>query len=109
MRKILSLILAFCCIIPTEALQLSGGCSNTRGRIGVTVSTGGRIYAVHKISPAFNAGLKPGDIVVEADGKQGASAVDAGTAGSTVRLIIMRGKDILTFNIVRTDPRLIKD
>lgn len=109
MRKVLSLLLAFWCIIPTEALELRGGCSNTRGRIGITVSLYGKIYCVHRISPAFDAGIQVGDIVIEADGVQGTKQIDAGTAGSVVHIVILRKKEVLIFNIVRQDPRVIRD
>jgi carboxyl-terminal processing protease len=79
--------------------------------IGTTVRgvRGGlRIETVYPSSPAEQADLKPGDLVVEADGRRlaglseaAATALIKGRAGTTVTLRIRRGDKTLTKRVTR--------
>jgi len=79
--------------------------------IGTTVRgvRGGlRIETVYPSSPAEHAALKPGDLVVEADGRKlgglseaAATALIKGRAGTTVTLRIRRGDRTLTKRVTR--------
>ncbi|MGB9637791.1 MAG: S41 family peptidase [bacterium] len=66
------------------------------------------IIDVFEDTPAFRAGLKPGDKIVKVDGKEVKNySVDTvqsmirGPKGSEVNLTIRRGKDLLNFKIIR--------
>jgi carboxyl-terminal processing protease len=79
--------------------------------IGTTVrgvSGGLRIETVYPSSPAERAQLKPGDLVVEADGRKLAGLSEAaatarikGRAGTTVTLRIRRGDKTITKHVTR--------
>jgi carboxyl-terminal processing protease len=79
--------------------------------IGTTVrgvSGGLRIETVYPSSPAERAQLKPGDLVVEADGRKlaglseaAATALIKGRAGTTVTLRIRRGDKTITKRVTR--------
>jgi carboxyl-terminal processing protease len=79
--------------------------------IGTTVrgvAGGLRIETVYPSSPAERAELKPGDLVVEADGRKlgglseaAATALIKGRAGTTVTLRIRRGDKTITRRVTR--------
>jgi carboxyl-terminal processing protease len=72
------------------------------------VRDGLRIETVYPGSPAERAGIKPGDVVTDADGRKlaglseaAATAIIKGRAGTTVTLRIRRGKRTLTKRVTR--------
>ena len=79
--------------------------------IGVEITeSGGQIVVVTPIpgSPAFEAGIKPRDIIKYVDGADitGATASQAtllirGKEGTPVKIGVIRGKETLTFDVVR--------
>jgi len=85
-------------------LTLYGYVSNEYGRAGVLISKYGRISHVYRHSPAFDAGLKPGDVVT--DPKQ--EDID-GCAGEWVTLTISRKKQTFIVHIQRVPKRLVYD
>lgn len=72
------------------------------------VPEGVNVMAVFSNSPAYEAGIKVGDIIVEADGHplaglltdQSASYIK-GDEGTTVTIKIKRGEEFLTYNLIR--------
>lgn len=89
------------------SLLLTGEISNTKiwGRIGVRIGGSGQISKVYTHSPAFEAGLKPGDIILEADGyKRNNNHID-GIADTNARLKVRRGK----FEFYLIVPRVPKE
>ena len=72
------------------------------------VDLGLRIETVYEGSPAEKAGLRPGDIIVAANGRKlvgrsetAATALIKGRAGTTVKLRIRRGDDVFTKSVTR--------
>ncbi|HUR85889.1 MAG TPA: S41 family peptidase [Solirubrobacteraceae bacterium] len=72
------------------------------------VATGLRIETVYEGSPAEKAGLRPGDIIVRADGRRlagrseaAATALIKGRAGTKVRLGIRRGEATFVRTVTR--------
>lgn len=80
--------------------------------IGVQITdTNGQIVVVTPLpdSPALNAGIKAGDIIKYVDGEDitGATSSQAsllirGTEGTSVKIGILRGEEVLNFDIVRS-------
>lgn len=89
------------------------GKNNTFVGIGITIQArtdgdGFDILAVEPDSPAQKAGLRPGDVLVEADGQPAAgmtteevSSLIRGEADTQVSVSVMRGEEKLTFGITR--------
>lgn len=79
--------------------------TSTEGRIGIEVDySSGLINYVHRKSPAKLAGLKRGDKVLTVDGLANYCNHIHGEPGSTVHLMILRGKRcIFFFDVVRTE------
>lgn len=65
--------------------------TDVEGRIGVRISTFGRIAKVHPGSPADAAGLQRNDTVILVDGKKHAIDEISGEPGTTVHLKVKRG------------------
>ena len=90
--------------------------NNTFYGIGVgidIVPQGVRVTKVFENSPAFEAELKPGDIIVQANNNNlaGLSAEAAtkyikGEAGSYVNIVVHRGAEILNFNVQRREIKV---
>lgn len=77
------------------------------------VPQGVRVTKVFENSPAFEAELKPGDIIVQANNNNlaGLSAEEAtkyikGEAGSYVKIVVHRDAEILNFNIQRREIKV---
>ena len=85
--------------------------------IGVTITErSGRVVVISPIkdSPAFLAGILPGDIIVSVDKTDtqgmnidGVRALVMGEAGTQVRIGVLRGEEVLYFDIVRDKVREI--
>lgn len=92
------------------ALTLDGSVSNQYGRIGIMVAKNGYIGKVYKKSPAAEAGLQKGDIVIAADGYPGTDYID-GTAGQDVQVTVKKKSNgrICIFIITRVPKREIHD
>jgi carboxyl-terminal processing protease len=78
------------------------------GTVIAGVPQGLRIETVYPGSPARRAGIRPGDIITEADGhrlaglsEKAGSAFIKGRAGTTVRLRLLRGTGVLTKRVTR--------
>jgi C-terminal processing protease CtpA/Prc len=87
---IFALVLILVAVVPYYRinLTLSGSVSNTYGRIGVRAAReGGGISKVYKVSPASDAGLVVGDVIVSCDGVKGIEKVD-GDAGQFAHLTV---------------------
>lgn len=81
--------------------------------VGITIhvpedESGFDITKVEANGPAAEAGIRPGDILVEADGQavgplgvDGGSAIIRGEAGTTVELTVLRNGEKLTFTVER--------
>lgn len=81
--------------------------------VGITIyvredGTGFDITKVEKKGPAAEAGIRVGDILVEANGQavgplgiDGSSAIIRGEEGTTVELTVLRGGEKLTFTVER--------
>jgi carboxyl-terminal processing protease len=90
--------------------------NNTFYGIGVgidIVPQGVRVTRVIENSPALEAGLRTGDIIVQADNNNlaGLSAEEAiryikGEAGSYVKIVVHRGTEVLNFNIQRREIKM---
>jgi carboxyl-terminal processing protease len=99
-----------------EYLEFVGSINNTFYGIGVgidIVPQGVRVTKVFENSPAFEAELKPGDIIVQAANNNlaGLSAEEAtkyikGEAGSYVKIVVHRNAEILNFNIQRREIKV---
>jgi C-terminal processing protease CtpA/Prc len=108
--KLLALILPI-------MMPMQGGITHDYGRIGVTVSRSSHeIIRVYPGSPAAEAGLEKGDIILESDWVEGTKFVD-GIAGTKAHLKIRRPIHILDmeddfnleleFDIERVPPKQI--
>lgn len=96
-----------------EYTEFVGSINNTFCGIGVGVDMvpqGVRVSRVIENSPAIDAGIKAGDIIVQADDNKlgGLSAEEAtkyikGEAGSYVKIIVQRDGLVLNFNIQRRE------
>ena len=95
-------------IIEVLATMLIGSVSNLEGRIGILVSTRGRIYNVHKVSPSATMGLKTGDVVLSCDGIKGTKYIK-GPVGSLAHLVIKRDDEEFKVDIVRVPEDAIDD
>ena len=93
------------------ALALEGHVINTNveGRIGVRINLGsGAIYKIHPFSPAANAGLVIGDVVIRVDGKPHNAVNISGEPGTIVKLVVKHGSDLIPMDIERIDYREIR-
>lgn len=91
------------------SLVLNGSISSQYGRIGVRVSsTTGGISQVLRVSPAADAGLRKGDVIIEADGVKGHKFTD-GMAGTIVHIKVRRGAEVLEFDIPRVPRESVHD
>ena len=85
--------------------------------IGVTVEYGdnvNKIIDVNKEAPAYKAGIKEGDIIIEVDGTDvtnvfgdDLSSLIRGKAGSPVDVKVKRGDEVILFKITREKIDLI--
>lgn len=94
---------------PAYALTLEGSVEKTdaEGRIGIRVTTWGRIEKVHPGSPAEAAGLHKDDRVLLVDGKRHAVDEISGEPGTTVLLDVKRHHDRFQIAVERADVRSI--
>ncbi len=73
--------------------------------LGIRAATGAFVWEIHPQSPAYEAGLRPGDLIVTFNdqpvGDQGQITrfIADAKAGSTVRLGMQRGRERLTLEI----------
>lgn len=77
------------------------------GRIGVRISTAGRIGYVHPHSPAEQAGLKTDDVVQVVDGRKHDIDDISGDPGTMVHLVVQRDTDQFAVDVKRVDYRTI--
>lgn len=83
--------------------------SNVYGRIGLKIAASGKVGHVYTHSPAFEAGLKEGDIILEADGfKHNNNKID-GTANTDAHLKVKRGKFIFELIVPRVPKEEVYD
>jgi len=68
------------------------------------------VTRVSKSGPAFNAGIKPQDVILTVDGLQVSNLKafyqqiwNSGEAGETIELTVLRNGKVLTFNIITVD------
>ena len=79
------------------------------GGVGLEVSEqDGKVVVVSPIdgTPAYRAGLKPGDVIVKVDGTAAANIMDAvkrmrGKSGVAVEIIVDRSGREITFKVIR--------
>lgn len=65
-----------------------------------------KIYRVYTGSPADTAGLKPGDLILQASDDKGKKCDITGAPGTYVNLLVQRGdKSILNFRIKRNEEQ----
>ena len=81
--------------------------------IGITIQPretddGFDIVAVEKTGPAYEAGIRPGDLLVGANGERvgplgtdGAAAIIKGEEGTTVEVTVQRGDEEITYTVER--------
>lgn len=107
---LLACILAITMCQQSAGKMYEAGITNQYGRIGVKVSPlNGLIGYVYEYCPAREAGLRPGDKILEADGVKGTKRID-GIAGTHVRIKVrMRTGEVYTMNILRVPPEEIYD
>lgn len=98
---------------PEQVDSLFGGLNGELSGLGVYIKTtlesdGIKIFAVMDDSPAKDAGLKSGDIILEIDGTpvkdvgyEKAADMLLGKSGTSVSLKALRGGEILEFTVVR--------
>jgi carboxyl-terminal processing protease len=94
-----------------EYNDFTGSLNHSFAGIGVQVDSseeGIKIVSVFEKTPAEEAGLKAGDIIIEADGRslKGLATEEAttyirGKAGTKVNLKIKRGQTVLSFDVER--------
>jgi C-terminal processing protease CtpA/Prc len=111
MKKLAALIIALgCFILPADARLLVGMVEyqEVEGKIGVKVSTQGKVHRVHPHSPAEVAGLKEGDVIKMVDGRKNNVLNIHGTPGTLVSLTVERGGDVFAVDVPRIDYRQIE-
>jgi len=97
-----------------EYSEFTGSINNTFSGIGIgidLVPEGIRVSRVIENSPAIDAGLVAGDIIVQADNNSlvGITSTEEaikyikGEAGTYVKLVVHRGTEVLNFNIERRE------
>jgi len=97
-----------------EYSEFLGNINNTFSGIGIgidLVPEGIRVSRVIENSPAIDAGLQAGDIIVQADSKSlvGITSTEEaikyikGEAGTYVKIVVKRGTEVLNFNIQRRE------
>ncbi|MGV8982048.1 S41 family peptidase [Clostridium sp.] len=97
-----------------EYSEFTGSINNTFSGIGIgveLVSEGIRVSRVIENSPAIDAGLAVGDIIVQADNNSLVGITSAeeaikyikGEAGTYVKIVVHRGTEVLNFNIERRE------
>ena len=75
------------------------------GAVGVDDSAGCRLSVIDNDSPALEAGLKAGDLVLKVDGRQIKAAASfkrwlaEAQPGETLNLEVQRGDQVLTVNV----------
>lgn len=106
--------------IPAEAVHrvrrdVGNGGRLIRGWLGITLhseSTSPRIVRVLSDSPAAEAGIQPGDVLMRVGSRQISDYADAANAffyllpGQATRLIVLRGSKQMEFTLTPTRPRL---
>ena len=93
---------------PALSDMLYGSASNTTGWIGIRYGWG-KVQGVYENSPAWYAGLQPGDKIVEVDGHTDHSdRYIIGDAGTTAVLVIRRDDCLLRVSMIREDPEHFK-
>jgi carboxyl-terminal processing protease len=98
---------------PDETKALNEEISGTYAGIGIVIQENStlnlpQILTVFQPSPAYSAGLKRGDLIETADGKDlkglnldEVSLIIKGKIGTKVKLTILRGKESLIFEVER--------
>lgn len=98
---------------PEQVDSLFGGFEGTLSGLGVYIKTtlendGIKIFAVMDDSPAKDAGLESGDVIVEIDGVlvkdvgyDGAADMLLGEAGTVVNLKVLRGGETVDISVTR--------
>ena len=100
-----------------EYSEFVGSINNTFCGIGIginMVSQGIEVTRVIENSPALDAGLQVGDIIVQADNNALGGLLSAeeatkyikGEEGSYVKLVVQRSSEVLNFNIQRREIKL---
>ncbi len=105
-----SLVCLIAFSLPARAELLIGMCQyhEVDGKIGVRVSNRGKVARVHPHSPADQAGIKTGDLIVEVDGKKGNVDHIHGRPGTLVGLTVKRADTSFSVDVPRIDYRDIE-
>lgn len=74
------------------------------GRVGIRVHySSGKIQHVYKNSPAKYAGIQPGDVVLEVDGRHNSCHQIHGMPGTLVHLKLARGEETFEMDVMRAE------
>ena len=98
----------------TEFSEFIGSINNTFSGIGIVIDIvpeGIQVSSVIENSPAIDEGLKPGDIIVQADNNSLVGITNTeeaikyikGETGTYVKIVVHRGMEILYYNIQRRE------
>jgi predicted metalloprotease with PDZ domain len=79
---------------------LKGGCSNKYGKSGIRLGMSGKISFVYNHSPAAEAGIAPGDVVLAVNGKNGTEGL-TGNAGEYIEVKYMHNGTVRTVIWIR--------